>query len=155
MNESKKRINLQEAIVPGLALLFGIAYFVQTSDAPAVAIKWPYALAGLTLVFWLAVVGFYVLGRPGEGETQKNSLADLKKPLFILVAPIIYIAVMPYIGFALSSLAFLTLLFRFLGGKSWWRNILVAFCITSFLYVAMVLLMQMALPRLEIGSFLL
>lgn len=155
MEESKKHFNPQEAIVPGITLLFGIAYFVQTTDAPWVAIKWSYALAGLTGVFWLAVTAVYVFSRSAKQDENLSSFTAKKKPLIILVAPIIYIAIMPYIGFALSSLIFLSLLFRALGGKSWWRNILIAFCITAFLYVAMILLMQMALPRLEIGSFLL
>lgn len=159
MQESKKGFNPQESIVPGIALLFGIAYFVQTTDAPWIAIKWPYALAGLTAVFWLAVVGVYVFSRPAGPTDQKTSpaekLATKKKPLIILIAPVIYIFSMQYIGFALSSLIFLSLLFRALDGRSWWRNILIAFGITAFLYVAMILLMQMALPRLEIGSFIL
>jgi hypothetical protein len=62
---------------------------------------------------------------------------------------------MPSLGFAISSLLFLTLLFRLLGGRSWLVNGLVALAMTAFLYVAMIVLMQMALPRLEIGSILL
>ena len=156
MEMMKKRFNLQEAIVPGITLLFAVAYFVQTTDASWVAIKWAYALAALTAVLWLGVVGVYVFSRSEKSNSADEKKSGVKvKPFIILVAPILYITLMPYIGFALSSLLFLTLLFRCLDGRSWVRNILVAFTITAFLYVAMILLMQMSLPRLEIGSFLL
>jgi len=156
MENVKKRFNLEEAIVPGISLIFGIAYFVQTTDASWVAIKWAYALAILTAILWLGVVGVYVFSRSEKSSTSEEKPTGVKvKPLIILVAPILYITLMPYIGFGLSSLLFLTLLFRCLDGRSWVRNILIAFTITAFLYVAMILLMQMALPRLEIGSFLL
>lgn len=156
MSHSRKGFNLQEAIVPGISLLFGCAYFVQTNDAPWVAIQWPYALAGLTFFLWLGVVGRYVL-RPTEGsdEASDSGPGSRWKPLVILIAPILYVGLMPSLGFAISSLLFLTLLFRLLGGRSWLVNGLVALAMTAFLYVAMIVLMQMALPRLEIGSILL
>jgi len=155
MSETKKRFNPQETIVPGIALFFGIAYFLQTTDAPWVAIKWPYALAALTALLWLGVVGRYLFVRTALKPSTVGASAGRLKPLIILVAPLIYIVSMPYLGFALSSLVFLALMFRCLGGLSWGLNLLVAFTITAFLYLTMVLLMQMALPRLEVGSFLL
>ena len=155
MEDNKKRFNPNEAIVPGITLLFVIAYFVQTADASWVAIKWPYALAALAGVFWLGVVAVYVFSHPSASETKENAPAQKYKPLVILIAPILYIATMPYLGFALSSLLFLVLLFRWLGGKSWLRNTAIAFTITAVLYVSMILLMQMSLPRLQIVSFIL
>lgn len=155
MSHSKKRFNPQEAIVPGIALLFGIAYFLQTTDAPWVAIKWPYALAALTFVLWLGVVACYLFTRRDAASAEAKAAGSRMKAVIILVAPLVYIASMPWLGFALSSLIFLTLLFRALDGRSWVINLSVAFVITAFLYVAMILLMQMSLPRLEIGSFLL
>lgn len=155
MEENKKRFNPSETIVPGIALLFGIAYFVQTSDASWTAIKWPYALAVLAGIFWLGIVAVYVFTHRSVSE-KKEDLPTLNyKPLIILIAPLLYITTMPYLGFALSSFLFLVLLFRWLGGKSWMMNSAIAFTITAVLYVAMILLMQMSLPRLEIGSFLL
>lgn len=155
MEENKKRFNPNEAIVPGITLLFGIAYFVQTTDASWVAIKWPYALAALAGIFWLGVVAVYVFSHPSASDAKESSSAQKYKSLVILIAPLLYITTMPYLGFALSSFLFLILLFRWLGGTSWFRNTAIAFTITAVLYVAMILLMQMSLPRLEIGSFIL
>lgn len=64
MEENKNRFNPNEAIVPGITLLFGIAYFIQTTDASWVAIKWAYGLAALTGIFWAGIVVFYVFSHP-------------------------------------------------------------------------------------------
>lgn len=154
MENSKKPFNKHEAIIPGIALLFAIAYFVQTSDAAWAVIKWPIALAIVTGIFWLSIVAVYVFSKSTANEEKKPPSKKFK-PFVILVAPLVYVAIMPYIGFALSSLLFLSILFRCLDGKSWVRNIIIASMITTFLYVAMIVLMKMALPRLEIGSFIL
>ncbi len=155
MEKKKRRFNSGEAIIPGVSLAFGVAYFLQTTDGSMVALRWPYIIAVIAGLLWLAVVVFFLFDpRP---ETVKNSIgwAEISKPALIFCAPIVYIGVMPYIGFALGSFLFLTILFRFFGGLSWLRNLAVAFSITLFLYVAMVILMKMSLPRLAIGSFLL
>ncbi len=155
MGKTRRNFNSGEAIIPGISLAFGIAYFVQTTDASMVAIKWPYILATLTGVLWLGVVSAYLFSHQTEASKVIVSLPQTFKPILILVAPIAYIVVMPYLGFALSSMIFLAMLFRRLGGQSWVRNISIAFTVTAFLYLAMVILMKMTLPRLEIGSFLL
>ncbi len=155
MEKTKRGFNPGEAIIPGVSLAFGIAYFVQTKDASMVAIKWPYILAALTGVLWLGVVSVYLFSPRTVAAKTVVSRSQILKPILILVAPIAYIIIMPYLGFALSSMLFLAMLFRRLGGESWIRNIGIAFLITAFLYMAMVVLMKMSLPRLAIGSFLL
>lgn len=154
MEKSKKHFNKNEAIIPSISLLFTIAYFMQTSDANWSVIKWPTALAIVTGIFWLSIVTVYVFSKQTSNDEKKLPSKKFK-PFVILVAPLVYVAIMPYVGFALSSLLFLTILFRCLDGKSWSRNIFIASVITSFLYIVMIVLMKMALPRLEIGSFIL
>jgi hypothetical protein len=155
MEKKRKRFNGGEAIIPAISLAFGAAYFLQTWDASMVAIKWPYIIAAIALLLWLGVVACYLFDKRPRVKKMSLGWADISKPVLIFVAPIVYIATMQYIGFAIGSLLFLTILFRILGGLSWLRNFLVALSITSFLYVSMVILMKMALPRLAIGSFLL
>lgn len=153
MQKNKKCFNPGEAIIPGLALAFAIAYFIQTMDASMVAIRWPYMIAGLTGVLWLCVVAFFLFDDPDSRPKSKPNSGDAWKVAIILLAPLAYIASMSFIGFGISSFVFLNVLFRLLGGTSWIRNLLIAFAITTFLYVSMVVLMKMSLPRLVIGSF--
>jgi hypothetical protein len=152
MQKGKKRFNPGEAIIPAVTLAFGVAYFLQTKGASLVAVKWPYIIAVLTAILWLAVVANFLFDT-GE-QPLKIRLIDSgkRKVLLILVAPVIYVASMPYIGFGIASLLFLTILFRILGGRSLVTKLLVAFSITAFLYISMIVLMQMSLPRLVIGS---
>lgn len=153
MQKNKNRFNLGEAIIPGIALTFGVAYFIQTMDASLTAIKWPYIIAVLTGILWLFVVVYFVFNNPDNHTRVKNRSGDTKKIALILFAPIVYIASMSFLGFGVSSFIFLAVLFRLLGGVSWVRNSLISFTITAVLYVAMIVLMKMSLPRLILGSF--
>lgn len=152
MQKNKKRFNPGEAVIPGITLAFGIGYFLQTMDASMVAIRWPYIIAALTGILWLMVVAFFSFDTRETGSKAHLDKGNIHKIALILCAPLFYIASMPYIGFALSSFVFLALLFRLLGGTSWIRNFAVSLVITGFLYVSMILLMKMSLPRLVIGS---
>ena len=154
MENQKKRFNAGEAIIPAVSLAFGAAYFLQTSDASMVAMRWPYIIAVIAALLWLGVVVFYLFDSRPKAKKISMTWAEIRKPVLIFCAPIVYIGTMPYLGFALGSLLFLMILFRTLGSLSWLRNLIVALSITSFLYVSMVILMQMALTRLAIGSFL-
>lgn len=148
----KKKFNPGEAIIPGLTLAFGIAYFAQTRDASMVAMKWPYIIASLTGVLLLAVVALFLFKVDEEKPKSKDSDTSKAKILLMLVAPIIYIATMDYIGFGIGSFLFLAILFRILGSTSMVKNGLISISITAFLYISMIVLMKMSLPRLIIGS---
>lgn len=147
-----KKFNYGELIVPGLSALFALSYFIQTSDAPFVAMQWPYMVAILFAVLWCAVFIIFIIKRSSAEEEKKISID--KRQLVIFAAPVIYIFAMNYLGFAISSFIFLAILFRILGSKSWVRNILVAFIFAAVLYTALVVLMQMSFPELglSIGS---
>lgn len=153
MEKQKKRFNAGEAIIPGVSLVFGVAYFLQTRDASMVAMRWPYIIATIAALLWLGVVVFYLFDNRPKVEKISVRWTEISKPILIFCAPIVYIVTMPYLGFALGSLLFLMILFRTLGSLSWLRNLIIALSLTSFLYVSMVILMQMNLPRLVIGSF--
>lgn len=153
MQKNRKHFNPEEAIVPGIALIFGIAYFVQTMDASMVAIRWPYIIAALTGILWLCVVAFFLFDNPETRTRNKLKRGDTGKIALILLSPIAYIASMSFIGFGISSFIFLAVLFRLLGGTSWLHNLAISLVITAFLYVSMIVLMKMSLPRLVIGSF--
>lgn len=144
-----KKFNLGEAIVPGLALIFAVAYFVQTSDAPLIAMKWPYMIALLVAFFWVAVVVFFIF-KKSESEENVKKLSVDKKQMVIFTVPVLYIFSMNYLGFAIASLIFLTGLFRILGSTNWVKNIIVALVITGVLFTALVVLMQMSFPSMGI-----
>jgi len=155
MNRKKVQFQLGEVLVPGLALLFVLAFLVQTRGASMTVMRWPYMMLAVTAIFWLGIVGRYIFS--AAEETEKTSFApkQLLIPALMVVAPILYLVAMPYLGFALSTLLFLPTLFRLLGSRSWKANLVIALIMTVALHMSMIVLMKMSLPRLEIGSFIL
>lgn len=152
MQKNKERFNPGEAIIPGISLAFGIGYFIQIRGASMVAVKWPYMIAVLTGLLWLGVAFFFLFDDRQKAPVDVDKRKKTGRSLLILGAPLIYIGTMPYVGFAVGSFLFLTILFRVLGGRAWITNGLISVSITGFLYVTMIVLMKMSLPRLVIGS---
>ncbi len=149
----KRIINPAEAVIPALTLLFAAAYLIQTADAPPIAIKWPYIVISATAVLWLGILVGYVfkpvVSQPGL------SMSKAGKPILMIVAPLCFLVSMPFLGFSLSCFLFLLILFKLLGSKSWLHAIGTALLISAFLHLALIVFMNMSLPRLELGSFVL
>ncbi len=154
MSTNKKQFKLEEAIIPGIALLFGAAYFLQTTDGPGEVMRWPQIIAVICLLFVVAIGAKFFFASSEEGSTKRTFKVE-PKALLILVGPLLYTITMPYLGFALGSFLFLNLMFMILGSKSWVKNILISLFLSGGLYFVMVSLMEMDLPRLNLGFFVL
>ena len=148
------KINLGEAVVPTIGLVFGISFFLQTGDAPPDAMQWPYLAAGAVLLLWLPILFKFVLKRETRSEKIQMSWLwrDGRRVLFIFCAPVAYLMLMPHLGFSLSNFFLLLIVFRGLGGQNWIRNVSVAVVITVFLHLALIVFMQLSIPRLTIGG---
>jgi len=155
MKPDKKTFIPGEITVPGLTLLFALAYLIQTRDASATAMRWPYIIAAATGALWLAIVCRYGFARSEAKPSARFDFRALAVPAIMVIAPLVYLAVMPYLGFALSTFLFLSILFRMLGGRSWLQNLLIALVLTALLQLGLLVLMHMSLPRLQVGSFVL
>lgn len=139
-----------QAVVPAIAIIFAISYFIQTAEAPGGTLIWPAAMAVLAGVLLLIILVQLFFQKP---EPQKPSLSSLKwdtvlKPLMILMGPILYVALLSVLGFTAANLLFLCLMFRALGGIRWLQNFLVAFIIALFLHLTLIVFMKLTLPRL-------
>ena len=154
MSTTKKQLKLEEAVIPGIALLFAAAYFIQTTDGPAEVMRWPIVTAVVSLIFVVAILAKFLFSASSDG-TGKSSFSVPQKSMLILVGPLLYTISMPYIGFALSSVLFLNLMFRILGSTSWGKNIAISLLLSGGLYFVMVSLMEMDLPRLNLGFMVL
>lgn len=157
MNPIQKKICWGEAVVPGIALVFVIAFFLQTRDAPSVAVYWPFITAAGGGALWCAIFFKFILAGtngPAPAVSKKGSFAgSIERPGMLLVGSVAYIAVVPLLGFSLSSLAFLLLLFRGLGSRRWLKSFVVAFGIAAILHLALVVFMKLSLPQLDLGFF--
>lgn len=152
------RINWGEAIVPILTLLFGVAFLLQTLDAPNVAIFWPAVIGTLTCALWLGVVVKFVLlkekiSKNGKKVDAKKIFNDFKRPGLILFGSFGYLFALPWLGFTLSNLVFMLIIFRGLGGTKWLNNVLIALGIAIFLHISLIVIMQLSLPQLDLYVF--
>ena len=157
MDAPKKRFDLNEAVIPVLTLIFGIAYFVQTRDAPRVALYWPIITAIVVAMLWLVVVVRFVFSGKVKKEAQKidfvSKLRGERRPGLILIGSIGYLLAVPYLGFTISSFLFMLVIFKGLGSTNRFRDFLVAFTIAVFLHITFVVVMKLSLPQLHIGPF--
>jgi hypothetical protein len=157
MNTPKRRIDWGEAIIPGIALFFGIAYFIQVRGGPWVAIYWPVVLLIIVCPLWLMVVFSFVFSKSEPVERSPFSFSSFwekgRKVAIVFFASIGYLVAIPYLGFSITNFCFLILIFRILGSRKWSQNIVIALIIVVALHVGLVVLMRLRLPQLSIGGY--
>lgn len=128
---------------------------MQTRDAPDAAILWPAIIGSVTGALWIAVVvKFLFLNKivtEGAKVEVRKILVDFTRPGLILVGSIGYLLVISWIGFTVSNFMFMVIVFRGLGSTRWLTNILVAAGIAAFLHLALIVLMKLSLPQLNMG----
>jgi hypothetical protein len=156
MAASRRAVNWGEAIVPGIALLFGAAFFVQTWSGPSKALYWPIIVAVVFGLFWLLAVIKFIFMAPQEAASPAEKkpggiMARYGRSMLIGGGALVYVVLVPYLGFTVGSFLFMLAIFRGLGSRKWVTNILVSAGITAFLHVALIVLMKMSLPQLQLG----
>ena len=157
MGAPKRRIDWGEAIIPGIALFFGIAYFIQVKGGPWVAIYWPVMLLIILCPLWVMLLVSFVFPKSEPVERSPFSFSSFwekgRKVAIVFLASIGYLVVIPYLGFSITNFCFLVSIFRILGGKKWSQNIVVAIIIVLALHVGLIVLMKLRLPQLSIGGY--
>ena len=154
---SRKTINWGECIIPGLALIFAILYFIQVKNAPWGAIYWPFLIAIILLPIWVMIIYNFALTDNEKSQHGSFSISwFLKgglKVSIVFVASVGYLVCIPYIGFSITNFLFMISIFRFLGNKNIIQNITLSLIITLFLHISFIFAMKLDLPQLCIGPF--
>lgn len=157
MGPPKRRINWGEAIIPGIALFFGIAYFIQVRGGPWVAIYWPVVLLIIVCPLWVMLLFSFVFSKSEPVERRPFSFSSFwekgRKVAIVFFASIGYLVAVPYLGFSITNFCFLISIFRILGSKKWSQNIVIALIIVLALHVGLIVLMKLRLPQLSIGEY--
>jgi hypothetical protein len=155
MGKLKKKIDWGEAIVPGLGLAFGLAYFLQTFDGPGVALYWPISIAVVVGMLGVGVVVQFIFVKKDEQDGQRLDFSRIwsesRPPRLILLGSVGYLLAVPWLGFSLSNLCFMTVIVRGLGSRKWILNVVVALGIAIFLHIVLIFFMKLSLPRLSLG----
>jgi len=156
MDRHKYRVNWGEAIVPGLALAFGMAFFFQTRDAPRTVMYWPLIAASLTAILGILIFFRFIVVKTKEPvPTAPKGIAtrmrEAKKPGVVFLGATAYLVILPCLGFSICNFLFMLTVCHGLGSRKWVQNVFVALGVTVFLHLILIVLMKMNLPRLDIG----
>lgn len=153
MAASGRTVNRGELVVPGIALVFTAAFFWQTYAGPRKALYWPIIVAVVFGLFWVLAVAKFIFAQPVAPVEKKSGGLQARYGRAFLIGggSIVYVILVPYLGFTISSFLFMLAVFRGLGSRRWVMNILVGAGIAAFLHVALIVLMKMTLPQLHLG----
>lgn len=145
---SRRKADLIAGIVSIIvALVFGI----QGRELSFLSNLFP-----LTLEAFLVLSGVALLVRgflSGEGQTNSNEeKLDYGRGWLVIIASLVYVAAINFVGFYVSSFVFLTLLSWFLGDRRWnlhaWGiSSLFGLVVTGILYVAFWLFLKVPAPQ--------
>jgi hypothetical protein len=152
VTKPKRRLALEEAIIPGLSLLFVLSYFWQTRQANLTVLLWPLGILAILGTLWVLVLIFNLVRKDRSTSSTSKTYT---KPILILIISVLYLVLLPSLGFVFSTFLFLNVLFLCLGSKSYFINVFIASAITIILFFGMVVGMDMSLPRLDLGIILL
>ncbi|KYZ75958.1 hypothetical protein AXX12_05825 [Anaerosporomusa subterranea] len=142
-----RKVNITTAI---LLLLLAAYVYLEASTFPVAADTlgpafFPKLVAGLLAAFSVGILLFAVLGKKGE------TVPDLpSKPLVvIMVAMVIYVALLPHIGFLTTTPVFLTIAGIVIADSIsyWWKKVVISsFVTTGALYYLFAVLLNVPLP---------
>jgi hypothetical protein len=109
----------------------------------------------LLLSFIMMLVGLLLVLRPPlqTGNVSVRNLFQWPPAHYLTVIAImvLFVWVMPYIGFAFACLAFFLAMYWLLGNWSWPRIVLYTVITTAFIYVVFIYLSDMSLPKSPLG----
>ena len=75
---------------------------------------------------------------------------DPKKFFILILSLIVYVWIMRYLGFIISTLIFLPVTMRYMGYNKFMKSIIISVCITFFVYILFVKLFEIQLPEATI-----
>ncbi|GAA4702006.1 tripartite tricarboxylate transporter TctB family protein [Brevibacillus fulvus] len=79
---------------------------------------------------------------------QEKTAVNIKGFVIMLVATFLYAILLEPIGYVISTFLFLTLGFKVMGNKSWWKTLLIALAFSVIVYVVYVKILEGTLPGL-------
>ena len=137
-----KKIHKGELLVPGMMILFLLAYHGQTYALSSEVLLWPRIVTVLLVVLMGAV-----LLQTRKKEKKASSEGALKKSVALFAITLVYLGSMPFLGYTLGSFLFLLVTMVFLGTRRK-GAFLISLVLTLLLHGVMISLMDLPLPRL-------
>jgi hypothetical protein len=109
----------------------------------------------LALSVVLIVVGILLAVRPSLPKASVSAVQIWSWPpphyLSVLIMLILFVALMPYLGFSVACLLFFVASYRLLGEWTWARVLAYSVLTTAFAYVVFIYFSDMSLPTSPLG----
>lgn len=147
----RRTIDWEELIVPGIIVFYIIVYILlYIMKLPEVAIRWPKIL--IVTIGFLLIIGFKQIFMISNDKHNTLNLLTIisqeRKEIVLLAVLVLYIWLLPKIGFSLSTGLQIAVLSRYLGTKKWYKVIEYAFAGALFFHLVFIRALQMPLPML-------
>ncbi len=104
------------------------------------------------LSYMLAIASFVqlVISSRSDASIKVIFARDPKKFFILILSLIVYVWIMRYLGFILSTLIFLPVTMKYMGYNKFLKSILITAGITLFVYILFVKLFEIQLPEATI-----
>jgi len=104
------------------------------------------------LAYVLGIASFtqLVISFMSDASIKVVFARDPKKFFILILSLIVYVWIMRYIGFIISTLIFLPVTMRYMGYEKFRKSIIISACITLFVYILFVKLFEIQLPEATI-----
>lgn len=98
---------VNEFFVFFLGIVFSLYFFIKVKSLPTISGGYPRALALIVLLLsvWILVNQIWLSKKPENPES--TSIGELLRPIKVLLFLFVYICLIPYIGFYVSSFLFM------------------------------------------------
>ena len=144
---------LGEAIILLVVSVFGIVMSILSHNSFNVEWKLsPYLFPLLISVFLLVLSILLIQNR--NVEDKKKVKGDYRTLLFFALSCIIYLFIIDFLGFIISSILLLASVMFLLGERRWWFILLLSISVSLILYVLFASYLSVMLPKGKILYYL-
>ncbi len=144
--------------VAGVVLVLIAWYVVDTAGGfrgdgwlTPIALAYLVGLGGVVLIVQAAIKTLRasdpVEPDPGAVEPASLTVAAMVLPLALVVATVVYVLLIPRLGFHLASLVFIPAVLAFLGMRRWWVYPVTALGFVGFVHLVFERTFTIPLPR--------
>lgn len=129
---------MADRILGSTVIIISLILLYSLRDATVEAYVFPAFFLVILIIFYLILII-----KPSEDKIKFQNLKDLGLQVVLII---LYINVLPYVGFIISTLIFLFSSIHFSGYKNWRKNLLVTVIVTVLLYIVFNYYLQVRLP---------
>lgn len=145
---------LGEAIILLVVSVFGIVMSILSHNSFNVEWKLSPYLFPLLISVFLLVLSIFLLIQNRNVEDKKKVKGDYRTLLFFALSCIIYLFIIDFLGFIISSILLLAAVMLLLGERRWWFILLLSISVSLILYVLFASYLSVMLPKGKILYYL-